>query len=238
MRFCGALALGALALSPLLGGSASAERQPVLVPRPPIVVKLIPYPAKRKAEMAAYAKRHYGIDSWRLVKPRVIVQHYTASSSFSSVFWTFAGDRPDPELHELPGDCTHFVVDTDGTIYQLVPLGIMCRHTVGLNYTSVGFEDVATSDQQVLSNPRQLRASLALTLWLMQRYGISLANVIGHNESLSSPYHRELYAAWRCQTHGDWTRADMTVFRGDLTRLAAHYRLPLGQPPKLRPTGC
>jgi hypothetical protein len=50
---------------------------------------------------------------------------------------------------------------------------------------------------------RRLRASLTLTLWLMQRYKITLPNVIGHNESLNSPYHRELYAPWRCQSHAD-----------------------------------
>ena len=85
----------------------------------------------------------------------------------------------------------------------------MCRHTVGLNYTAIGIEHVGTSDAEILGNPRQLDASLRLTAWLMGRYGIQLRNVIGHNESLTSPYHHELYAAWRCQTHGDWTRADM-----------------------------
>src|SRR3989442_1349730 len=42
------------------------------VPKPPIVSRLIPFPAHRKQEMAAYAKRHYGIDSWRLTNPHVI----------------------------------------------------------------------------------------------------------------------------------------------------------------------
>ena len=38
----------------------------------------------------------------------------------------------------------------------------------------------------MLGNPRQLRASLKLTLWLIDRYRISLPNVIGHAESLTS----------------------------------------------------
>ena len=69
----------------------------------------------RKAEMARYAEEHYGIDSWKLVHPRVIVEHYTATTTFSSAWNTFANDTPDPELHELPGDCAHFIIDTDGT---------------------------------------------------------------------------------------------------------------------------
>jgi beta-N-acetylhexosaminidase len=170
--------------------------------------------------MAAYALRHYGIDSYRLVHPHVIVEHYTANSSFSATYNTFAPDRPDVELHELPGVCSHFVVDRDGTIYQLVPVSIMCRHTVGLNYTAIGIEHVGTSDAQVLGDRRQLAASLALTRWLRCTYGIALPNVIGHNESLSSPYHRENVARLRNQTHADWTHADMQVYRSKLGRLS------------------
>jgi len=45
--------------------------------RPPIVWKPIPFGARRKAEMAAYSKRHYGQHSWRLRDPKVIIEHYT-----------------------------------------------------------------------------------------------------------------------------------------------------------------
>ena len=111
-----ALACAGLLLVPLAGaGDATA-------PSPRIVSKPIPFPAQRKLEMQAYAKRHYGIDSWRLRNPKVIVEHITVSSTFGSAFATFTADRPDAELHELPGTCAHFIVDTDGTIYQLVPL--------------------------------------------------------------------------------------------------------------------
>jgi beta-N-acetylhexosaminidase len=169
------------------------------------------------------------------VHPHVIVEHYTASESFSSSYNYFYGDTPDVELGEYPGVCSHFAVDKDGTIYQLVPLTTMCRHTVGLNYTAIGIEHVGTSDAEILRNPRQLAASLALTIWLMQTEHIQLRNVIGHSESLTSPYHKELYAPWRCQTHGDWTRADMDVYRARLGRLARRYGIPLG-PPAVRVT--
>ncbi len=201
-------------------------------PKPAIVWKPIPFGAQRKAETAAYAKRHYGSSTWRLTDPHVIVEHYTASESFSSAYSTFSADTPDGELHERPGVCAHYVIDKDGTIYQLVSPTVRCRHTVGLNYTAIGIEHVGTSDAEILRNPRQLNASLRLTAWLMGRYGIQLRNVIGHNESLTSPYHKELYAPWRCQTHGDWTRADMDVYRRRLTALLRHYSVPLGPPPR------
>ncbi|HVS84834.1 MAG TPA: peptidoglycan recognition family protein [Gaiellaceae bacterium] len=189
-----------------------------LLVKPHIVWKPIPFGAARKAEMAAYSEKHYGIRSWRL-RPQVIVEHYTATESFSSVWNYFASDRPDVELGELPGPCAHFVIDKDGTIYQLVPLTIMCRHTVGLNYVAIGIEHVGTSDAEVLHDAAQMRSSLRLTAWLMQRYGIALKNVIGHNESLTSPFHRELYKPWAHQTHADWQHADMQVYRARLRAL-------------------
>jgi N-acetyl-anhydromuramyl-L-alanine amidase AmpD len=212
----------ALALAPNPGSGAP--------PKPKIVWKPIPFPAARKAEMAAYSLHHYGSSSWRLRHPHVIVEHYTANDSFSATWNTFAADVPDSELHQLPGTCAHFVVDTDGTIYQLVPLGVRCRHTVGLNWTAIGVEHVGTSDASILDDPRQLHASLALTVWLMSRFRISLGDVIGHNESLTSPYHRERYAPWRCQTHGDWTQADMNRYRALLAALAHRDGVPLGKP--------
>jgi N-acetylmuramoyl-L-alanine amidase len=188
--------------------------------KPAIVSKPIPFSAQRRAEMTQYATRHYGLHTWRLDHPKVIVEHYTASTTFSSAWNTFANDAPDSELHELPGTCAHFVIDRDGTIYQLVPLNTMCRHTVGLNWTAIGIEHVGTSDASILQNPKQIAASLKLTLWLMHRFDISLPNVIGHNESLTSRYHRERYAPWRCQTHGDWNHADMQTYRARLAALA------------------
>jgi N-acetylmuramoyl-L-alanine amidase len=184
-------------------------------PRPHIVWKPIPFGPKRLAETAAYARRHYGLDSY-VLRPRAIVEHLTATGSFASVYATFSSDVPDPELHQLPGTCAHFIIDRDGTIYQLVRLSVMCRHTVGLNDVAIGIEHVGTSDGEILDDAAQMRASLELTAWLMQRYRIALRNVIGHNESLTSPYHRELYAPWRTQTHGDWRHADMNVYRARL----------------------
>jgi N-acetylmuramoyl-L-alanine amidase-like protein len=199
-------------------------------PKPAIAWKPIPFSARRKAETAAYAKWHYGVRTWRLRDPKVIVEHVTASPTFGSAFATFAADVPDAELHELPGTCAHFVIDTDGTIYQLVRLDVMCRHTVGLNWTAIGIEHVGTSDVDVLSNPRQMAASLALTAWLMSVYRIRLGDVIGHHESLTSRFHHERDPAWRCQTHADWKKEDMDVYRAQLKALVKRLGIPVGKP--------
>jgi N-acetylmuramoyl-L-alanine amidase len=186
--------------------------------RPTIVQRPIPFGAKRRAETRAYALRHYGIDDFRLRNPKVIVEHYTVTDTFQAAYDTFADDVPDPELHELPGTCAHFVVDRDGTIYQLVALTIMCRHTVGLNDTAIGIEQVGRSAREILDRPAQYGSVVRLTAWLRCRYAIAVRNVIGHNESLSSPYHHENVAALRRQTHSDWTRAEMAPVRARVGR--------------------
>jgi N-acetylmuramoyl-L-alanine amidase len=183
------------------------------------VQRPIPFGTRRKRETAAYARRHYGLATARLRSPRVIVQHLTVNDSIEATFNTFAPDVPDPELHELPGTCAHFVVGADGTIVQFVPLSLMCRHTVGLNWTAFGIEHVGHRDRDVLGNPRQLRASLALTRWLRCRSGIALKDVIGHNQSVGSPHHRERIARLRRQTHGDWRAASMRIYRARLRAL-------------------
>jgi N-acetylmuramoyl-L-alanine amidase len=191
------------------------------VPQPTIVQKPIPFPAKRKQETAAYAKRHYGLNTYRLRDPKVIVEHYTVTATFQQTFNTFAPDVADSELHELPGTCSHYVIDKDGTIYQLVPRSIICRHTVGLNYTAIGIEHVGSSDSEVLNNARQMAASLRLTRWLRCQYGIDAKNVIGHSESVSSPFHKEHVERLKTQTHGDWTHADMNTYRKRLVAKGA-----------------
>jgi hypothetical protein len=185
-------------------------------PKPEIDWDPIPFGADRRRQMRAYSHRHYGEAKARLVDPRVIVEHYTASTTYASAFSTFASNAPDVEFGERPGVCAHFVIERDGTIHQLVSLRWRCRHTVGLNDTAIGIEHVGVSDADVMGRRAQLAASLALTRWLQERFGIRTRDVIGHAESLSSPYHHELVPAMRNRTHGDFRRATMRRYRARL----------------------
>jgi hypothetical protein len=187
--------------------------------RPPIVNRPIPFGAKRKLEMAAYSERHYGERTWRLRHPHVIVEHMSQTSSARAVYNTFAPDRPDVELGELPNVCSHFVIGSSGKIFRLVNLRTRCRHTVGLNWTAIGIEHVGYGDGDALGNRRQLHASLRLTQWLRCKFHVRVRDVIGHAESLSSPYHRERVPSLRRQTHGDWRHASMRVYRRKLRHL-------------------
>ena len=213
-----AVAIAAVALAAATGpfpapaGAAAA--------RPKLHWDAIPYGAKRRSDMRAYSRRHYRINSNRLNRPKVIVQHMSEGPTYSSAWNTFAPNVRDGELGELPGVCAHFVVSPNGRINQLVSLSLMCRHTVGLNWTAIGIEHVGYSESRVLASARMRRASLRLTNWLRCRYDIRLSNVIGHNESLRSPYHRERVARLRRQTHGDWPTPKMRRYRAALRRLS------------------
>lgn len=220
------LALAAALAATLVGCSLLGPASPATaVPsaaragRPPITLKPIPFGPKRKREMAEYSLRHYGHRTWRLRHPHVIVEHMAEASTVSSVYNTFAPDVPDPELHELPNVCSHFVIGSSGRIFRLVNLRTRCRHTVGLNWTAIGIEHVGFADGDALGNHRELGASLRLTQWLRCKFHIRVHDVIGHAESLSSPYHHELVPSLRHQTHGDWKHASMQIYRRKLRRL-------------------
>ncbi|HEY0317347.1 MAG TPA: peptidoglycan recognition family protein [Solirubrobacterales bacterium] len=218
---CTAAAILAFCVTAAPAGSAgaSAPRAQARVARPSITPWPIPFGAKRKREMAAYSLRHYGRAGWRLRHPHVIVEHMSQTNSAAAVYNTFAPDVPDVELHELPNVCSHFVVASSGRIFGLVNLRTRCRHTVGLNWTAIGIEHVGYGDSDALGNRRQLRASLRLTQYLRCRFQIPVHDVIGHAESLSSPYHHELVPSLRRQTHGDWKHSSMRVYRRKLRRL-------------------
>jgi hypothetical protein len=230
------LAVALLASTAVVGTSGSARSASPSELRPPIVWKRIPFGDTRKGQMARYSKRHYGVRTWRLRDPKVIIEHYTDGTSFDSAWSYFASNQP--HLGEMPGVCAHFVIDTDGTIYELVNLRTRCRHAIGMNWTAIGIEMVGTSSPEILRRRPQIRAALRLTLWLMAKESIGVGNVIGHAETLESPYHRERYPSWRCLTHSDWQRPYMQRFRHRLRRLSRRAGIPGGPAPEWVDAGC
>ena len=173
--------------------------------------------------MAAYAQRHYGVDSSRLSHPRLVVLHFTASSSYPGVHATFANDAAN--LGELPGTCAHFVVDQDGTIYQQVPLSVMCRHAIGVNDRSVGIEMVQASrpvqqrgpTSRSCSAPPQIHSVLALVAWLERPVRIP---VRGRDRPRDGQRFSRFFRdneGWR-NDHTDWQPADVARAACDAAR--------------------
>jgi Zinc carboxypeptidase/N-acetylmuramoyl-L-alanine amidase len=189
---------------------------------PPIDRDPIPYGHKRKREMAAYSKRHYGKRQWRLRDPKVIVLHFTAGPSYSAAWNTFASNAPN--MGELPGTCSHFIISKGGQIHRTVKPTIRCRHAIGLNYTAIGVEMVQETgsgshwaDSQILHRAPQIHRALRLVGWLKERYGIKMRNIIGHAMANDSPYFKDR-EGWR-NDHTDWLRSDVKKFRHRLRRM-------------------
>ena len=229
-------ALAALTLTLVLGSAARAWSMPDAtaakphagtVPEPRTKFDPIPYGKDRKRQMANYSKRHYGERSWRLTRPDVIVLHYTATSTYSPVFNTFAANSP--SLGERPGVCSQFVVEKDGTIHQLTRLYVRCRHTIGLNHRSVGIEMVQQSlaskhgsDRAILDRKKQIRSATRLTAWLKQRYRIKMQDVIGHATANDSPKFKDL-EGWK-NDHVDWLKGDVRKYRKIVSKVIHKHR--------------
>ena len=204
--------------SPTATKSQSTIPKAANAAEPPIVQDLIPFGLKRQAEMQAYSLRHYG-QSTIVLRPRVIILHFTDSATYESAHALFSEDIPNNG--ELPGTVSHFIIDKDGTIYQQLPTSIRGRHAIGLNWCAIGIEFVQQggssstwADQQILHTPAQLHAGLRLVAWLQQKYHISDSNVIGHAMANDSPLFKDL-EGWR-NDHTDWQPADVAQFIADL----------------------
>jgi hypothetical protein len=163
----------------------------------------------------AYAEQHYaeyyqekygspefpGLE----IDPRVIVVHYTAGPTLQSAFDTFGpetlGGRPDLDKAGAVNVGIQFIVDTDGTIYQVQPDNYFGRHTIGLNHSAIGFENIGRGDiteaglrgevqEDGLLTLAQLKANAALIRYLKAKYP-AIEILIGHSEyrQLEEPAH-------------------------------------------------
>lgn len=107
-----------------------------------------------------------------------IVVHHSAVSSGVSVeeMAEYAiGER------DFPGIGYHFVVDSDGKVYQTNRLETASWHTSQANDYSVGI--VFSGDfTSTIPTPAQIKAGGQLIAWLMQELQIPLENVKGHKE--------------------------------------------------------
>jgi N-acetyl-anhydromuramyl-L-alanine amidase AmpD len=156
----------------------------------PIKQKPIQFDNRRIELTRAYQRSHYGIRSKSIeIEPRMIVLHWTCIPKLNTVLRVF--NPPEfpansPRRAELPDDLnvsSHFVVDRDGSIYQLMPETWMARHVIGLNHYAIGIENVGGVDGQDDLTQAQAEANAFLVCHLMKKYS-KINQIIGHNEYL------------------------------------------------------
>jgi len=117
----------------------------------------------------------------------MIVIHWTGSSSLKSLLATFGPDelpqgRPELVRGGRVNVSSHYAVDRDGTIYQLMPELWMARHTIGLNRVAIGIENVGGLKSSLTD--KQLLANADLVQYLVVRFP-AIQYLIGHQEYLN-----------------------------------------------------
>ena len=139
---------------------------------------------KFKHLIRKYCKRHYGMNTCRLINPQMIVIHCTHGNEglaetmkfFSSLYLNF---RSDIERGGRVNVSVHFIVDRNGRIYSLLPLSFIGRHAIGFNHTAVGIENIGLNNSRLTK--AQVESNKELVIYLKSRIP-SLKYLIGHNE--------------------------------------------------------
>ncbi|MEA3455888.1 MAG: peptidoglycan recognition family protein [Campylobacterota bacterium] len=153
-----------------------------------IISKPIDFGPKRIEMTKAYIAQHYGKKVKDItIEPRIIVLHWTAEMSFDKSFHRLKpekllSDRKDIVKASALNVSAHYLVARDGTIYRLMPDNHMARHVIGLNYSTIGVENIGGKDNKEDDlTPAQLKSNIALVKYLKQKYP-AIDYLIGHHE--------------------------------------------------------
>jgi len=153
-----------------------------------IIDKPIDFGQERISMTREYIKSHYGMDVIDIeITPKIILLHWTAEMDLDKSFkrlqpQRLLTDRKDIAKASLLNVSSQFLVARDGTIYRLMPENWMARHVIGLNYSSIGVENVGgkgnTTDDLT---PEQVQANIDLVYYLKAKYP-SIEYLVGHHE--------------------------------------------------------
>jgi N-acetyl-anhydromuramyl-L-alanine amidase AmpD len=171
---------------------------------------------------ADYCLTHYGSASAELREPQLVVVHYTAFATRDESLRFFAPARLDKvSRRDITGGgavnvSAHYLIDRDGTILQLAPDNVVCRHTIGFNWTAIGIENVGRNAADLTA--AQASATADLIGRLVARHP-SIAYLIGHHEYRKAglPHYRlfrEDDRSYRFTSKVDPGPAFMTRVRG------------------------
>ncbi|MBU2996242.1 peptidoglycan recognition protein family protein [Cellulophaga baltica] len=150
-----------------------------------IVDKPIVFNEERKQLSLEYLAERYGLEqNTPTIIPKMIVLHWTVIPTLEKSFEAFYNPTlPNwrPDINSVSGlnVSSHFLVDQDGTIYQLLPETTMARHVIGLNHCAIGIENVGGTHDLPLTRA-QLKSNVWLINYLKSKYDIEY--LIGHYE--------------------------------------------------------
>lgn len=145
----------------------------------------IEFGKERKRLSLEYMKDRYGMQqSMPTIQPHMIVVHWTYIPDLETSFQTFYPTRLPSAREDIQAGgelnvSAHYLIDRDGTPYQLMPDTLMARHVIGLNHCAIGIENVGGTQDTPLTED-QLQTNIRLIRELKKKYPIRY--VIGHYE--------------------------------------------------------
>lgn len=163
----------------LIGSFSIAQKNEIK-----IISKPISYNEERVRLSLEYLKDHHGlVQKTPVIVPKMIVLHYTAGGTVESNYKYFNKTHLENTRNILKKQSTlnvssQFIIDRDGTIYQLMEPNMFARHTIGLNYCAIGIENIGSKKQPLTEE--QVEANAQLVRYLTQKYKIEY--LIGHSE--------------------------------------------------------
>jgi N-acetyl-anhydromuramyl-L-alanine amidase AmpD len=187
------------ALLSLLAISGAYAQKIYLVIQKPII-----FDEERKQLSLEYLEKRHGLQQAEpTIKPTMIVLHWTEIPSAEKTFNVFNSSTLPGARRELTSASSlnvssQYLIDRDGTIYQLLPDTILARHVIGLNYCAIGVENVGGEKWPLTE--AQLEANEQLIRSLKSKYPIEY--VIGHYEYnlfRGTPLWKETDSAYRTE---------------------------------------
>lgn len=152
---------------------------------PQAVVRPVVIDRERHELSLQYLQDRYGIEQAEpTITPRMVVVHWTAIPTLEATLEALnasvlPGARADIATAGALNVAAQYVVDRDGTIYQLLPETYFARHVIGLNHSAIGIENVGNGTDFPLTDA-QLESNLAIIRYLHAKYGIEY--LLGHYE--------------------------------------------------------
>lgn len=155
-----------------------------------IVKTPINYNAERKILTAIYRKEHtgdcdfekQGLDKCIKIIPRLIIMHMTANESLEKSLLLYYSPFLKKNKNILKNDggnlnlSVHFLIDKDGTIYNLMPETYMSRSALGINHLSIAISNVGFSPTN-----KQVKSSVRLIKYLLKKYK-TIKGLLAHTE--------------------------------------------------------
>lgn len=152
-----------------------------------IIDKPVSFSEERIKLTKNYIKNHYQIDADDItINPKIIVLHWTAVDIFDSCYAIFNREklgmsRPDLQSAGQVNVSIQFLVDQEGNVFRLMPETWMARHCIGINYNSIGVENVGGENNIDNLTDAQVESNIEIVRHFVEKYP-TIEYLIGHHE--------------------------------------------------------